>query len=270
MNYVNCKNIGRTQQTGKKPKSMLVITEDQWISILHAIEDDASSNVNWRRDHAIIFLGAALGMRRGEINLYERRHFKDLEKYDVIHVPTLKQSEKIQFICTNKHCGRKCRVKLDKAGHMHECFRCGKPSPVPEKKPSQKTEGVAEVDVDVVEPQTVGFILDYLENQMRPDQRFLFEGRNGYHISSGHINRIFNTYAQAAGLDPKISFHSLRHNRGVKLYTLFKDMKLCQSGLRHKNISTTQIYADLDQAAKDHYRSELSKKAYDPLKKRRK
>lgn len=272
--YIGSKSIGRTQRGVKKPRVLLTVTADQWESVLQAIEDD-TTNLHQIRDYALVFLGAALGMRRGEICLYERKHFRDLDKYDVIYVPTLKQSEKIQFTCQQRtvdgdRCGRKCRVKLSSAGQKHRCFRCGKESDVPDLLPGQTSEGVVEVPVDIVEPQTVGFIFDYLENHMRPDQRFLFETKPGYHISAGHVNRIFNTYSVAAGLDPKISFHSLRHNRGVKLYTMFKDMKLCQNGLRHKNIATTQIYADLDQEAKDHYREELAKKAFDPLKKRRK
>lgn len=265
MPYLHNKSTGRTKETGKKPALMKTITAEQWQNILQAIEDDAA-NPRWERDWAIVFLGAALGLRRGEICLLERNHFRDLEKYDVIHLPTLKQSEKLQFNC--KHCDKKARLKLLSAGLPYKCSKCGKTSTAPSLRPGQAISGVVEIPVDVVEPKTVGFIFDYIE-KMRPDQRFLFEGRTGYHVSISHINNIFNTYAIAAGLDPKISFHSLRHNRGVKLYSMFKDSKLCQIGLRHKNIASTQIYANLDQESKDHYKAELDKKMFDPMKKRK-
>lgn len=272
MAYTLNKGVGRSQ---KKPRSVLSVTDDQWKDMLQAVEDSKDVNPNWQRDYAIIFLGAALGMRVGEIILLERRHFEDMDQYDVIHLPTLKQSEKVQFICRGTNvrgepCGRKVRVKVSSAGKPHECYRCGHISEVPEPRSgNHSSSGVVEVDIEIVEPQTVGFILDYLANEMRPDQRFLFEGKKGYHLSSGHCNRIFNTYAGRAGLDPKISFHSLRHNRGVKVYSLFKDMVLCKQALRHKDVATTQIYADLDNEQRMRYREELSRKAFDPLKKRR-
>lgn len=274
MIYLNCKKVGRTQDAGHvKPKSLKAVTEDQWLDMLKAIEDSEPENTNWVRDYALIFLGAALGMRVGEIVLFERRHFADLEKYDVIHIPTLKQSEKIQFVCPGKTsngevCRRKSRVKLSSAGKPHRCYCCGTTSDVPVVHGVAEHAGVVEIDVDIVEEKTVMFILDYLEH-MRPDQNLLFEGRKHKPLSRGHANAIFNTFLVRAGIDPRVSFHSLRHNRGVRVYSMFKDLVLCKNALRHKNVATTQIYADLDQEQKERYRDELNKKAFDPLKKRR-
>lgn len=227
----------------------------------------------WRRDYALIFLSGALGMRVGEVCLFERRHF-DIE-HDVIHAPTLKQSEKITFICPKNMadgsaCGRKSRVRLSAAGKEHKCYRCGQTSKVQELRPGQVDKGVAEVDIDIIEPKTAAFIINCLDEWMRPDQRWLFEGRDNYHLSKGHARRIFNTHAVAAGLDPNISFHSLRHHRGVTVYSLFKDTILCRDALRHKDVATTQIYAALDQEQKQTYREKLNEKAFDPLKKLRK
>lgn len=272
--YLNSKNVGRLKDGDKKPKSLKAISLDQFRAILQAVHDSEPINENWRRDYALIYLGGALGMRVGEIALYERSHFSDLEKYDVIHVPTLKQSEKITFVCPGmthegEYCGRKSRVKLSSAGQMHKCFRCGKSNPVPKAKNGATSTGIVLIDVDIVEDKTRLFILDYLD-EIPADQRWLFESSNPkYHLSKGHISKIFNTFAAAVGLDPKISFHSLRHCRGVTVYSQFKDMVLCKSALRHKNVATTQIYADLDLEQKQHYREELNKKAFDPLKRKR-
>lgn len=270
MPYIHCKNVGRTQENhSKKPTAVKSITEDQWQAILQAIEDD-STNKHQSRDYALIFIGASLGLRRGEACVLERKHFRDLDKYDVIYMPTLKQSEKIVVTCKNSACGKNVRVKLSSAGKTHKCPYCGLKNDIPKIKSEKETEEYVEMPIDIVEPQTVGFIFDYLDNYMRPDQQFLFEGRRRNHISISHANNIFNTYAAAAGLDPNISFHSLRHNRGVRVYSKFKDLVLCKDLLRHKNIATTQIYAALDQESKDRYRAELAKTAFDPLKKRKK
>ncbi len=273
MIYTNCKKVGRTQDRGKKPKSLKSVTIEQWQAMLQAVEDSAHENENWQRDYALIFLGASLGMRVGEIILFERRHFADLEKYDVIHIPTLKQSEKIQFVCPGttvkgERCGRKSCVKLSSAGKPHRCYCCGETNIVPDVKGTRTHAGIVEIDVDIVEEKTVMFILDYLDT-LPPEQSLLFEGRKKKPMSSGHANRIFNTFVCRAGIDPRVSFHSLRHNRGVRIYSRFKDLVLCKDALRHKNVATTQIYADLDQEQKDRYRKELNKEAFDPLKKRR-
>ncbi len=264
MAYLNCKNVGHTGVRGAKPDSIKAVTTDQWHAMLECIEAD-STNKKWRRDYAIVLLGASIGMRRGEVRLLERDHFRSLEKYDIIHVPTLKQSVKIPYSC--KHCLKKFRLKLDKAGKQYTCSSCGKVGNVQELKANQHADGVVEIDVDMVESWVVGFIFDYIDNHMRPDQRFLFEGRRGKTMSLGHVNRIFNTYAAAAGLDPKISFHSLRHSRGVRMYSMSKDLVLCKDALRHKNVATTQIYAKLDQEAKENYRKMLEKTSVNPLKK---
>ncbi len=276
MLYINTKNQNRDGVTVKKSDkapSEYVIRDDDWKKMLDACEETQPNNPRWERDYALIFLGAALGMRRGEICLFERNHFRDLEQHNVIYAPTLKQSDKIQFVCrgldsSGDVCGRRCRVKASSAGQEHRCHRCGSIGVVPVPKGKLST-GVVEKTVDVVEPKTVDFILDYLDH-MRPDQQFLFEGRSqGQHVCEVHVNRIFNTYAQLAGLSGKLSFHTLRHYRGVKLYSLGKDLVLVKDGLRHKDIKSSQVYAGLDQEQKDDYRMKLNAKAFDPLRKRK-
>lgn len=256
------------------------MTSEDWKLMLEAVEATQDTNSHWQRDYALIFIAAALGMRRGEVRLFERRHFKDLESHDTILCPTLKQSEKIQFACkgalhTGEACGRICRVKADSAGQEHKCYRCGEYTVVPALK-GKPQSGVVEVPIDIVEEGTSGFILDYLDNTMRPNQKYLFvpEGRWGKEsdkpLSEQSVTTIFNTYLLAAGLNPHYSTHSLRHQRGVRIYSLFHDLVAVKNALRHKNIKASQVYADLDAETKERYKAELEKKAFDPLKKRKK
>ncbi len=273
MIYLNSKNVGRGN---KKVKALRAMRHEDWKAVLDQVEISSTqdANTNWKRDYALIFLGAALGMRRGEIVLFQRRHFKDLAKNDVIYCPTLKQSEKIKYACRGqlhdgRDCGRICNVKATAAGQEHTCYRCGTVGTVPTPSRTLST-GVVEVEIDIVEPETVDFIFDYLDDQMRPEQDWLFEGWKGKHICEGTANRIFNTFLVRAGLDPNISYHSLRHQRGVKLYSLSHDLVLVKNGLRHKGTGTAQVYAGMDDEMKDRYRKELSKKnAFDPIKKRK-
>lgn len=268
MRYINCKDMPSRGVVPKKSKSRneYVISSEEWQLILETVENSAPTNPQWKRDYAIIFLGGALGMRRGEIPLFERNHFRFLEDSDVVYAPTLKQEDRIPYACS---CGRRCRVKSSSGGCDHLCARCGKSGRVP--MPGKSVIiGAIEKDIPIVEENTKNFILDYLKEDMRPDQRWLFEGRNGYHMSGGHVNRIFNTYCIQAGLSKKISFHTLRHLRGVRVYSLFKDMTVTKDALRHKDVKTTQVYAGLDEETRLEYKEKLEKKSFDPLKKRKK
>ncbi len=271
MVYLNSKGVGRNN---KKVKALKALRPEDWQAILQAVEDSEPYNADWHRDYALIFLGAAIGMRRGEIHLFQRHHFRDMIDNFTIYCPTLKQSEKIKFRCKGylhdgRDCGRMCHVKASAAGQEHTCYRCGTIGTVPTPKGELST-GVVDVEIDVIDEHTIHYIQDYLDHHMRPDQEWLFEGWKGKHICDGTVNRIFNTFLVAAGLDPRYSYHSLRHRRGVQVYTEFKDLVLVKKSLRHKNIATSQIYADLDAELKEQYRAQLSKKAFDPLKKRKK
>lgn len=270
MFYVNSKKLEHRGQV-RKASSERVMQDCDWVKMLDACEASSGQNAKWQRDWAIIFLGCALGMRRGEVRLFKRKDFDDLQEHNVIHVPTLKQSERITYVCENKDCvtlkGKRTsyRLKASAAGEQHECSKCWTIGTVP--KPKNKlVTGVVYRDVDVVEPKTVDFIFDYLDEQMRPDQTYLFEGRRGQPVSEGHVNCIFNTYCIKAEINPKLSFHSLRHNRGMKVYTMFHDFKAVQSALRQKDIKSAGWYATHDEEAKREMREALNAKAFDPLK----
>ncbi len=269
MSYQNSKNLGERRFEPKRPYEF-ALTLQAWGQMLAACEATKDINVRWKRDHAVIFLGGALGLRVGECCILERKHFRDLSEHDRCSLPTLKQSERISFVCKNPECiGRKCKVRSDKAGQQHPCPRCGKLSYVahPKWKPHV---GILEKDVNIIESATSNYILNYIDVHMRPDQRWLFEGRSqGKHIASGSANRIFNSYLLAAGLNPKISYHSLRHLRGVRLWSTLNDLKAVQHGLRHKSMSASQIYADLDEDKRQAYKKQLDDGALDPLKPKR-
>ncbi len=276
MGYVHSKGVGRVQRGQKKVDGIKALRLEDFRLLLDTVEASAPTNPKWKRDHAMISIAAGLGMRRGELRLFERKHFADLERDGVVHCPTLKQSEKIKFVCAgNMHdgqpCMRQCRVKATAAGTTHECYRCGTKRVVPTPKNKLQT-GVVLVDIDIVEEFTTAYILNYLNETMRPEQNFLFEadGRWGnlkcdQPISEAHVSQVFNTYLLAAGLDARYSTHCLRHRRGVQLYTQFHDLVAVKTGLRHSSIKTAQFYAGLDEETKQRYREQLSKAEFNPF-----
>lgn len=270
MGYVHNKGVGRVQRGQKKSDGMKALRLEDCQLLLSTVEASAPTNPKWQRDYALILISAALGMRRGEVRLFERKHFADLERDGVIHCPTLKQSEKIKFICAgNMHDGQPCmrqvRVRATAAGEVHKCYRCGTERIVPVPK-GKLQSGVILVDIDIVEEWTTAFILNYLNETMSPEQQFLFEasGRWGNlkcdkPMSEQTVTTIFNTHLLAANLDPRYSTHCLRHRRGVQIYSQFHDLVAVKTALRHKNIKTAQVYANIDEETKERYREQLSK-----------
>ena len=259
MKYLNSKGIGRGHP--EKVDAERVCSDDDFVAILKACEDTKTVNPKWFRDYVAIYLACQLGLRRAEACLLKKEHFRDLD-HSVIYVPTVKKSEKISVQCNAPGCGRKIRVKSSRAGKESRCPKCGQMSVIPVRL-GLKT-GPVEIPLDIITEDDVGVIEAYLES-MRPDQEWLFEGRKGYHVSTGYLNKIFNTYANLAGCDPKLSFHSLRHNRGMRVYSLFQDVVLTRDALRHSDVSATNFYARIDPERKKKVKEGL-RRTFRPLK----
>ncbi len=261
MKYLNSKGIGRGHP--EKVASERPCSDTDWVAMLRCVEETKNINPKWFRDYAILYLACQLGMRRLEVALLKREHFRDLD-HDVVHLPTVKKSEKIQVQCNNGSCTRKIRVKSSRAGKLVRCPKCGMDIQVPDKVGLRT--GPIEMPIDIISEDDVGVIEQYLET-MRQDQEWLFEGRKGYHISAGYINKIFNTYANLAGCDPKLSFHSLRHNRGQRLYALNRDVVMVRDGLRHSGLSAANFYAHIDVERKKEIKQGLKRSGFMPLRK---
>src|SRR5208282_5662943 len=102
---------------------------------------------------------------------------------------------------------------------------------------------------------------------MRPDQSWLFESVPNRHISRCLMGRIFNTHAIAAGISPKYSWHSLRHGRASKLFSMFKNLILVRDCLRQKSTKMAELYSHMDPDETREMQKALDKKSFAPLKK---
>ena len=84
----------------------------------------------------------------------------------------------------------------------------------------------------------------YLDAERVADVRgdALFTNSQGRRLTSRTVHRVVGRWCRAAGLNPGISPHTLRHSFATHLLDGGADLKTVQQLLGHENLATTQIY----------------------------
>ena len=110
----------------------------------------------------------------------------------------------------------------------------------------------------------VKWINEYLKSS-RPflmkknkSENFIFLNKRGTKLSRMWIWKIFNQYANEAGIKKEIHPHTFRHSFATHLLEGGADLRAVQEMLGHADISTTQIYTHIDrdyikQVHRDHH-----------------
>lgn len=79
-----------------------------------------------------------------------------------------------------------------------------------------------------------------------PDAATIFVSRGGKPLTREMLWMLVKKYVKRAGLNPKVSPHTLRHSFATHLLARGADLRIVQELLGHANIRTTQIYTHVD------------------------
>ena len=74
-------------------------------------------------------------------------------------------------------------------------------------------------------------------------ERWLFPGRRqGQHLTTRQLSRLFHEAAATAGITKRVSLHSLRHSFATELLEAGTDIRYIQAVLGHSKLDTTSRY----------------------------
>ncbi|MFA5124439.1 MAG: site-specific tyrosine recombinase/integron integrase [Patescibacteria group bacterium] len=117
-------------------------------------------------------------------------------------------------------------------------------------------QGKGKKDRYTVLPESLKSILS-AQCKIKLSTDFLFTNGRGSHLTEASIQKIVDQSAKKAGINRKISPHTLRHSFATHLLENGTDIRYIQELLGHSNIKTTQIYTHVARSMISNIKSPL-------------
>lgn len=102
-----------------------------------------------------------------------------------------------------------------------------------------------------INPRALGMMLSYIhhvrchQQPRQGEEKYVFLNRLGTHLSRNYVFMFLKQAVADAGIQKKVSPHSLRHSFATELVENGADLRAVQEMLGHESISTTEIYTHL-------------------------
>jgi integrase/recombinase XerD len=91
------------------------------------------------------------------------------------------------------------------------------------------------------------YLLHFRDRYDCVEQKRLFVSRTGQNLDRVTVWKMIKRYAKSAGIQRKISPHTLRHSFATHLLDNGADLRVIQEMLGHANITSTDRYAHVSQ-----------------------
>ena len=225
----------------QKKKLPTVLSVEEINQIISTIPKDTAINF---RDYAIINILYACGLRVTELC--------ELGLWQPFLEPVIEDDQKIQYKDDNGNLANIYAGEAKKLPDVH-------PGKIALKKKLEKIPGIINVKKGkgrkeryVPINSSSRKIWYMFEHKHRKEllkgenTRDLFISRNGRSLTRAMVNKIINKWSRNAGITKKVSPHTFRHSFATHLIEGGADIRFVQVMLGHADISTTQIYTQLD------------------------
>ena len=225
----------------QKKKLPTVLNVEEINQIISTIPKDKAINF---RDYAMINILYACGLRVTELC--------ELVCWQPYLDPVIKDDQIIKFKDQN---GNLAEINASKAIKLSDTH----PGNIAYKMKLEKTPGIINVKGKGRKERFVPinsssrkiwytYNHKYRKNLLKEkNTQELFISRNGRSLTRAMVNKIINKWSKNAGITKKVSPHTFRHSFATHLIEGGADIRFVQHMLGHADISTTQIYTQLDQ-----------------------
>lgn len=117
---------------------------------------------------------------------------------------------------------------------------------IDEKERTIRVRGKGEKDrIVIFDDDTLNLIHEYLDKR-GVENEYLFVNLKNHTLTPRYVQLMIKEYAKEANINKKVTPHVLRHSFATHLLKNGVDIRAIQQLLGHSNLSTTQIYTNVD------------------------